>query len=77
MTTDMQPIPAAVLDEAEAIVEAESMRLTQDWDQWDSGNASWPDPAPRGPRPGPAHRGAAPPRWTASRPRHHHDGDQR
>jgi hypothetical protein len=35
MTTDMQLIPLVVLDEAEAIVESEWMRLTQDWDQWE------------------------------------------
>jgi hypothetical protein len=34
MTTDTQLIPA-VLDEAEAIVEVEWMRLTRDWNQWE------------------------------------------
>jgi hypothetical protein len=49
MTTDVQPIPAAVLDEAEAIVEAEWMRLTQNWDQWERELAGLPaePPAPQ------------------------------
>jgi hypothetical protein len=54
MTTDMQPIPAAVLDEAEAVVEAEWMRLTQDWDQWERELAGFltepPAPPSRPPR---------------------------
>lgn len=34
MTTETQLIPA-VLDEAEAIAQAEWLRLTRDWNQWD------------------------------------------
>ena len=43
MTTDTQLIPAAVLDEAEAILDAERMRLDQDWSH---GSGSWPDSSP-------------------------------
>lgn len=35
MTTDTQLTPAAVLDEAEAILDAERIRLDQDWQQWE------------------------------------------
>jgi hypothetical protein len=35
MTTDVQGIPGLALDEADGIVEAERIRLTQDWDQWE------------------------------------------
>jgi hypothetical protein len=49
MTVEMQPIPAAVLDEAETILEDEWMRLTQDWDQWERELAGLPaePPAPQ------------------------------
>jgi hypothetical protein len=54
VTTDMQPKSAAVLDEAEAIVEAEWMRFTQDWDQWEQELAEFlaelPAPLSRPPR---------------------------
>ena len=72
MTTEVQPIPAAVLDEAEAIVEAEWMRCTQDWDQWERELAGFLAELPA---PWSRRREAAPPRWAAGPPRYH-DGDQ-
>jgi hypothetical protein len=54
MTTGMQLTPAAVLDQAEAIVEAEWMRVTQDWDRWERELAGFlaelPAPRSRPPR---------------------------
>jgi hypothetical protein len=49
MTTDVKVIPCVVLDEVEGIVEAEWMRLTQDWDQWEQELAGFLAelPAPR------------------------------
>jgi hypothetical protein len=54
MTADMQLIPAALLDEAETVVEAEWVRLAHDWDQWEQELAGFlaelPDPRSRPPR---------------------------
>jgi hypothetical protein len=54
MATDMQLIPGVALDEVEAIVEAEWMRLTQEWDQWEQVLAGFlaepPTPRSRPPR---------------------------
>ena len=54
MTTEMQLMSVAVLDEPEAIVQAESLRLTPDWGQWERELAEflavlpWPRPLPAG-----------------------------
>jgi hypothetical protein len=56
MTTDLQRISAAVLDEAEAIVQAEWLRLTRDEDPWARELAEFLTEAPA-PRPRPARGG--------------------
>jgi hypothetical protein len=73
MTTDMQLIPVAVLDEAVTIVEAEWMHLTQDWELWerelDGFLAELPMPGSRRQRSCPTAVGCRPPTGLSPRAR--------